>query len=167
MSTDNFEERLLALSDDKADFGRARGEWALRLLLEDESHECLCGRVVRDEVCLVEHRRTRRAIRIGACCAEKHLGIPAKKIFAGWTKVAKDPKRPFNEAFVDFAYATGVLTLWERDFYRDTWRRRALSLEQERKRRQINWKAIKEIRSRRGQDPRQSTAPPLAGGKAP
>ena len=155
MATDPFVETLFSLSDEKFEFDRARREWTLRLLLENEPHECLCGRMVRDEICLVEHRRTRKLIHVGSCCAEKYLRIPARKIFSGWAKVVEDPRRAFNEAFVDFAFRTGVMTTWERDFYKDTWRRRALSLEQDRKRRQINWKAIHEIRARRGEEPRR------------
>jgi hypothetical protein len=149
MNLDPFTQRLLEISDEKSDFVRARHEWSLRLLIQHEAHECLCGRIAREEICLIEHHRTRKHIRIGSCCAEKYMEIQAKKIFSAWARVSNDPSKAFNEAFVEFAFGTGVLTLWERDFYRDTWRRRALSLDQERKRRQINFKAIREVRARR------------------
>jgi hypothetical protein len=147
MPIDPFVGRLLALSDEHIDFERARREWSLRALLDGVPSSCLCGRPVRDEVCVIEHRRTRQCARIGACCAEKHMRMPAKRIFASWSRVSAHPAKPFNVDFVDFAFRTGLLTVWERDFYRDTWRMRALSLEQERKRKQINRKVVSKMRS--------------------
>ena len=78
------------------------------------------------------------------------MRMSGKKMFANWRRVEEDPAKAFNKAFVDFTLRNGILTPWERDFYMDTWRLRAMTHDQARKRKQINFKALREIRSRRG-----------------
>src|SRR5262249_38919492 len=59
-------------------------------------------------------------------------------IFAGLRRVAEDPGAALNPAAIDYAYARGWLSAWERDFAHDTCRKRSLSPRQMAKRHEVN-----------------------------
>jgi hypothetical protein len=143
-----FIHKMLAMSTEKRDFQAARAEWRWIALLDGSAAPCLCGRPVSGDACLIEHSSKGARACIGSCCAQDLMGWPAKNIFAGWRRVREDLHKPFNEDFVAFAHANGILSDWEDRFYRDTWRKRALSAEQEAKRVQVNRKALRVIGER-------------------
>lgn len=167
MNLSQFSIKMLARSSDKSNWASARAEWRwVGLLFRPTGfRRCLCGRPLRDDVCLIENSQTGSRALIGACCAQGFMGWPSKNIFAAWQRVLADASKPFNEPFMEFAFANGMATEWEMAFYRDTWRLRVLSSDQSSKRRQINFKILRLLKQ--AQEAYEARRPSVIGPSVP
>ncbi len=111
-------------------WAEARAEWELdHVYLATTPGRCLCGhRIV--EHCEIFNSANGNRATVGSCCVKKFLGIPFGPIFTSLRRVARDIERALNARTIEYAYANTLITLWERDFYLDTWRKRDLSRKQ-------------------------------------
>jgi hypothetical protein len=60
------------------------------------------------------------------------------RFFLGSERVGRDDSRALNPEAIEHAHQRGWINNWEKDFYLDTWRKRALTPRQLAKRQEIN-----------------------------
>jgi hypothetical protein len=141
MERSTFAKALLVFCDEAIDFDQARFEWRLRLAVDGDRFECLCGRSAKGLGCLAEHLRTGRLVRIGSCCAFKHFGWDARGLASDLESLSRNPCHPMSEALASFCQSVGWISQWEFDFCGSTGLVSMPSAEQRSKRVEINVKA--------------------------
>ena len=75
---------------------------------------------------------------VGNVCVKKFLNLPSDKIFKAIKRVSKDNTKALNPEAIHHIYERNWINDWEREFYLDTYRKRRLTLNQKRKREEIN-----------------------------
>jgi hypothetical protein len=120
-------------------WAEARREWALeRVFIQNQPSQCLCGQFPIKEICVLRNRLNGNHAEVGNVCVHQFLGLPSRKIFSALERIGDDESKALNPEAIDHAHERGWINDWERGFYLDTWRKRALSSSQLAKRQQIN-----------------------------
>jgi hypothetical protein len=117
----------------------ARQEWALeKVFIQGEPSRCLCGQFPIKEICVLKNRLNGNRAEVGNVCVYQFLGLPSRKIFLALERISGDDSRALNPDAIEHAYQRGWINKWEKGFYLDTWRKRALTARQLAKRQEIN-----------------------------
>lgn len=120
-------------------WAEARKEWALeKVFIQSQPSQCLCGQFPIKEICVLRNRVNGNRAEVGNVCVHQFLGLPSRKIFSALERIGDDESKALNPETIDHAHERGWINDWERAFYLDTWRKRALSSKQLAKRQQIN-----------------------------
>lgn len=121
----------------------ARLEWSLATVyFADEPQSCLCGHFPIIELCVLRNTRNRTEAVVGNHCVKKFLGLPSDKLFVAFKRIKKSDEGALNPEAIEYAHQRRWITDWERHFYFDTWRKRALTGRQLAKRVLINRKVL-------------------------
>lgn len=124
----------------------ARLEWKLDdVCFVDEPETCLCGHFPIIEICILRNTKNQRTAEVGNVCVNKFMGLRSDKVFDSVKKIRKDCDRAPNAETIELFFRQGLISLWERSFSLDTWRKRNLSFGQMTKRREINAKILAQL----------------------
>ena len=152
MSEYKLSQRIIALSQ-ASSWTLAKQEWSLHSIYQaEEPDTCLCGHFPIIEICVLKNKLNDNETVVGNHCVRNFIGLPSDKIFQAIKRISIDDSKSLNaEAIVHFHYK-GWINDWEYNYYSDILRRRALSIKQLSKKRQINGKVLSGIASvrRRG-----------------
>jgi hypothetical protein len=120
-------------------WAEARKEWALeKVFIQSQPSRCLCGQFPIKEICVLRNRVNANRAEVGNVCVHQFLGLPSRKIFSALERIGDDASKALNPEAIEHAHERGWINDWEKGFYLDTWRKRALSSKQLAKRQQIN-----------------------------
>ncbi len=109
----------------------AKLEWDLEHIYRaDEAEACLCGHFPIIEICIIKNQRNESIAQVGNCCVKKFLGLPSDKLFQSMKKLHQDIEKSCNSETIEIAYDKKWINGWEKDFYKDIWRKRNLSPKQ-------------------------------------
>ena len=150
-STNQFQLtcEIIARSD-ASTWDEAKLEWDLHAIYhQNEPDTCLCGHFPILEICVLRNRQNGNVAIVGNVCVKKFMGLPSDLVFQAVRRVSKDVSRALNAEAIEHAYTRGWINDWERRFYFDTMRKRALSHNQASKRQEINRKVMDRINRNR------------------
>ena len=117
----------------------AKQEWTLeKVFVQSQPSQCLCGQFPIKEVCVLKNRLNGNRAEVGNVCVHQFLGLPSRKIFTALERIGRDLSKALNPEAIEHAHERRWINDWEREFYLDTWRKRALTAKQLAKREQIN-----------------------------
>lgn len=146
MSEYQLSEEIIRRSNAKT-WVTARTEWDLeRVFVQRQPSTCLCGQFPIKEICVLRNRLNGNRAEVGNVCVHQFLGLPSRKIFAALERVGDDESKALNPEAIEHAHQRRWINDWERSFYLDTWRKRALSPKQLVKRQQINRRVLANTR---------------------
>ena len=129
---------------------RAKLEWELEdIYHEDEPDTCLCSHFPINELCYLRNTKNGNSALVGNVCVKMFLGLPSEKIFDAINRITKDTGKAQNAEAIDHAFKKQGINEWERSFYLNTWRKRALSAKESLKRAQINERVLRNIKNAR------------------
>ena len=138
---------IIALSQAN-NWDEARLEWKVdRIEIADDPHTCLCTHWPILELCFLSNDVTGNRTMVGNVCVKKFLGLDSDAMFAAVRRIAGDITRAMNPDLIVHAYSNGWINDWEKQFYLNTWRKRALSYRVSLSRVAINRKVLRRIRS--------------------
>jgi hypothetical protein len=145
MSQDILRNEIIVRSESKQ-WHEARQEWRLRnIWMSDEPDTCLCTYPRIYEICVIENVRTGEVVEVGNSCVRHFLSPTDRRAANSAWRVVKDADAKPNGDLIDFAYARGMISPWEHEFARNTWRKRKLSDLQRLKRKEISEKIRREL----------------------
>ena len=114
---------------------KARLEWDIdEIYIQEEPDTCLFGHFPINEICVLRNRKNDATAVVGNVCVKKFMKLRSDKVFDAIKRVTADETRALNVEAIEHAFAKGWINEWERSFYLDTWRLRALSANRENKR---------------------------------
>lgn len=143
MSKYKLSKEIVALSEANTWY-EAKLEWLLDNVYEAEEPEtCLCGHFPIIEICVLRNKENHNSAVVGNCCVKKFIGLPSNKIFQAYKRVRKDDTKSVNAEALEHAYGKHWISDWEIGFYFDIMRKRNLSVNQARKKKEINTKLAK------------------------
>jgi hypothetical protein len=171
-------ERLAELST--TSWPQAIHEWTLRRISildpgEDSDH-CLCGHFPIRHLCYLENQINHNTTIVGNHCvrlftsdsAEESVFTSIPKIFDACERILHDKSRSANQELIQHAFNRGIFTQWEKTFYQDISRKRALSEAQKNTKTMLNNKLIhllmlspRAAYTRLMEHPREVTGPDL------
>jgi hypothetical protein len=121
----------------------ARQEWTLeKVFIQSQPSRCLCGQFPIKEICVLKNRLNGNRAEVGNVCVHQFLGLPSRKIFLALERVGRDDSRALNPEAIEHAHQRRWINDWEKDFYLDTWRKRALTSRQLAVRQRINRRVL-------------------------
>lgn len=126
----------------------ARLEWRLADIYfadSDDPGTCLCSHFPIIEHCVLRNRLNAARVEVGNVCVTRFMGINSNRVFRCLSRIMEDDSRAMNPDTIEFAFAKGLLSDWEREFSLDTWRIRKLSSRQAGKRVEINRMVLQHI----------------------
>lgn len=145
MSHKQLAEQIVRLSVAKR-WDAARLEWSLEsVYFADEPETCLCGHFPIIELCVLRNRENRNDATVGNECVKKFMKLPSDLIFSALKRIRQDRETALNPDAIDYARRRGWMNEWEKGFYLDTWRKRALSGAQMHTRIVINEKVLRAV----------------------
>ena len=168
-------QKLIALSVSNV-WNTAVNEWkliAIEVLKQGEAlHTCLCGHFPIRKICHVRNMQNGNESEIGNCCIklfkENCPFVGVHKIFDSCDKLKKDPQSLVNLELIQYAYDREIISEWDKNFYKDIWRKRKITDSQFRVKMKINRKILLGIILSVGemfrilkQDPNETAGPKL------
>ena len=143
------------------DWEEARREWEVVSTYHDPDSQCTCGKQGIAEVNIIENKWTGEQLPIGSKCVQHFLLIKMHTIHANIKKIQKDPFRSLNRDTIYFFYRLGVINEASFKFYNDIFRKRNLSVKQERWRYSINLAVLNFVNQSKKEALSNKTGEPL------
>ena len=122
----------------------AKSEWNFEYAYySEELQTCLCGHFPIKNVCVIHNSKNGNQTEVGNCCVNKFLGIDeGNKIFVSIKRLKEDITKSMSPEVLEYLFHKRVLSDFEYSFYRDTIRKRKLSIKQSEIKERINQKLI-------------------------
>lgn len=131
MSQEKLHAEIIERSN-ATDWERAVREWTLdHIWFNDDPQTCLCGHQPIKEICQIVNGVNGNYAEVGNCCIKKFFeDLDSNGLFTTARNVISGRSSSYNEEMIRFAFAHGIITLADRNFYWDIWRKRKLSVKQ-------------------------------------
>jgi len=135
-----FNERLTALSVSNI-WERVIEEWDIKYVIKRDD-KCLCGHPILNTA-ILKHKYSDTVITVGSTCVKKFFGTDISFVFKEMDWIYEDKLNVVSDKTLKFINTLESLTEWEIAFYKDTRKKKLLTIKQEEKRKQINEKLCK------------------------
>ncbi len=125
----------------------AKLEWELVDIYEsNEPESCLCGHYPIKEICVLKNKLNQNTVEVGNCCVKKIWNFSSDKIFRNIKEIKKNILKSLNPDLLNFALKKNIISNSDYKFYIDIWRKRVLSVKQEKWKTDINKRVLSKIK---------------------